>query len=397
MAEDWRRATLGECFTLVKAKVLPSDLADETLYVGLEHIEPGNPRPGVVGRTVDVAGLVTPFLPGDTLFGRLRPYLRKVAWADRPGVCTPEVLVLRPTPEVLPGYLHLLASAESTISRAVAASAGTRMPRTSSADLTRIEVALPPLAVQGRIVDLIGALDAHLDRLRTEADSLRTLLASVHRRLDEAAEWRQLREFADADGIQIGPFGSQLHASDYVDDGLPVVMPQDMVDGAISDARIKRVKPGQAERLARHVLQEGDILFARRGDLTKRAWVGPEHAGGLCGTGSIRFRPRRATMASALFEALSTERSSCWLLEHAVGTTMPNLNTQIISALPVPDLDEDATGSAAAAAGIRRHLVLLSREAEATSGLRTILLNDLLSGEVEVSETYDRLVDAGVA
>lgn len=309
-----------------------------------------------------------------------------------------EFVVLRAGPDLLPEFLFLWAVSGPTHHAAVDLMVGTSgRQRVSGTDLAALPISVPPLEVQRRIVDLIDAFDAHSDRFRSETDSLRTLLASVHRRLDEASEWRQLREFADADGIQIGPFGSQLHASDYADEGAPVVMPQDMVDGAISDSRIKRVKPSHVDRLARHVLQEGDILFARRGDLTKRAWVGPEHAGGLCGTGSIRFRPRRAPMAPALFEALSTERASSWLLEHAVGTTMPNLNTQIISALPVPDLDDVGESHAAAAARIRRHLKLRSSEVDTLSELRTVLLNDLLSRELELPDAYDRLVDVGAA
>lgn len=67
--------------------------------------------------------------------------------------------------------------------------------------------------------------------------------------------------------IQTGPFGSQLHQSDYITVGTPVVMPKDLVDGRISDTSIACVSKENVERLKRHKIKEGDFLFARRGDV----------------------------------------------------------------------------------------------------------------------------------
>lgn len=68
-------------------------------------------------------------------------------------------------------------------------------------------------------------------------------------------------------GIQTGPFGSQLHQSDYSDEGTPVVMPVDLADGGISTERIARVSDDHVQRLSRHMLEPGDVVYARRGDV----------------------------------------------------------------------------------------------------------------------------------
>ena len=91
-------------------------------------------------------------------------------------------------------------------------------------------------------------------------------------------------------GVQTGPFGSQLHASDYSEDGTPVVMPQDMVDGRICCDAIARVADEFVQRLDRHKLKAGDIVFSRRGDVGRFAVVTPKEEGWICGTGSIRIR-----------------------------------------------------------------------------------------------------------
>src|SRR5581483_6503987 len=71
--------------------------------------------------------------------------------------------------------------------------------------------------------------------------------------------------------IQTGPFGSQLHASDYVPIGVPSVMPQNIGDNRIIEDGIARISPADAKRLSRYLLRAGDIVYSRRGDVERRA------------------------------------------------------------------------------------------------------------------------------
>jgi len=136
--------------------------------------------------------------------------------------------------------------------------------------------------------------------------------------------------------VQTGPFGSQLHASDYVDDGIPSVMPQDLVDARISTAAIARIRSKDRDRLSRYTLLPGDVVYARRGDLRRRALAREEHRGWLCGTGCLRIRSGDASDERFLFYALGHPAVQDWIDRHAVGATMPNLNTDILRACPVP-------------------------------------------------------------
>jgi len=143
--------------------------------------------------------------------------------------------------------------------------------------------------------------------------------------------------------IQTGPFGSQLHASDYADEGTPVVMPQDMQGGSIVCDRIARVADKHVARLPQHVLVRGDVVFSRRGDVTRFAIVTEREAGWLCGTGSIRIRLNCPDIDIAYARQYLQQVSvGDWLKHNAKGVTMANLNTGIIRALPFvyPPLDE---------------------------------------------------------
>ena len=106
-----------------------------------------------------------------------------------------------------------------------------------------------------------------------------------------SAEWTAttLGQICAAQGgaIQTGPFGSQLHTSDYKAVGVPVVMPTNIGEGGIVLDGIARIDQADVERLSQHKLRLGDIVFSRRGDVTKNALVREHEVGWFCGTGCL--------------------------------------------------------------------------------------------------------------
>lgn len=136
--------------------------------------------------------------------------------------------------------------------------------------------------------------------------------------------------------IQTGPFGSQLHQSDYSDLGTPVVMPKDLIDGKISEISIARVSCEHVKRLSRHVIQKGDILYSRRGDVGRCAYVTEAEEGWLCGTGCLRVTiDESKSVSKYIYYWLQMPSSIGWVINHAVGSTMLNLNTSILNNVPV--------------------------------------------------------------
>ena len=103
--------------------------------------------------------------------------------------------------------------------------------------------------------------------------------------------WTKYRLKDIAVSIQTGPFGSQLHQSDYSEVGTPVVMPKDMIDGTIEESNIARVSEAHVNRLSRHKVMPGDILYSRRGDVGRCAIITDREAGWLCGTGCFFMNP----------------------------------------------------------------------------------------------------------
>jgi len=166
------------------------------------------------------------------------------------------------------------------------------------------------------------------------------------------AEWRgwSIGGLCDAGilDLQTGPFGSQLHAHDYVEEGVPVVPTEAIHNRRIDHSALPTVSLEKADQLARHRLREGDILFARRGAQAtgQIAYVSEAEVDFLCGTGAIRLRvideQRCTVVPEYLSHVLGCSRSMEWFKFHAIGATMPNLNEGIIRSFPLrlPSLQE---------------------------------------------------------
>lgn len=136
---------------------------------------------------------------------------------------------------------------------------------------------------------------------------------------------------------QTGPFGSQLHSYEYIDDGVPVINPSNIRDGKLfADSQVT-ITDEKASTLKTHRLIEGDLIFARRGELGRAAVVTEEAAGWLCGTGSLRVRIRSGALDHRFAGyVLQSARTRGYFEMQAVGSTMENLNTSIVLSLPIP-------------------------------------------------------------
>jgi type I restriction enzyme S subunit len=188
--------------------------------------------------------------------------------------------------------------------------------------------------------------------------------------------------------IQTGPFGSQLHASDYVVAGIPVVMPKDLANRRINELSIARIPQSEADRLARHKVQSGDIVFSRRGDVERHALIGKLESGWICGTGCLLVRPGPAWPSSTFLSiALDDQRARKWLVRHAVGATMPNLNTGILSSVPLvvpPTEILDAFENIVASTEEKRSMNY--KTIQVLTELRDTLLPHLISGQLQLPE-----------
>lgn len=149
-------------------------------------------------------------------------------------------------------------------------------------------------------------------------------------------KWEDITLEDISSNIQTGPFGSQLHQSDYAEEGTPVVMPKNLIDGHISEISIARVKQAHVNRLQQHKIQSGDLLFSRRGDVGRCAFATEKEENWLCGTGCLRVTlDQHKANPKFVFYQLQLPQAVEWFAKHAIGSTMLNLNTNILSQSPI--------------------------------------------------------------
>ena len=154
-----------------KEKYSP-DSGVEYPCIELEHIEQGTGRLlGSVSSTTQ-SSIKTAARSGDVLFGKLRPYLRKFAFAEQDIVCSSEIWAFIPSEYVIPQYLYYLVQTEHFL-RVANISSGTKMPRAEWANIEKEPFDIPCILIQEKIVSILEAIDK---KICTSGDSLRMLI-----------------------------------------------------------------------------------------------------------------------------------------------------------------------------------------------------------------------------
>lgn len=157
-------------------------------------------------------------------------------------------------------------------------------------------------------------------------------------------ERNQLSEVcAKKNGIQTGPFGSQLHQRDYVNEGTPIITVEHLGENRIIYNNLPMVSDEDRDRLSKYDLRTGDIVFSRVGSVDRRSLVRTEENGWLFSGRCLRVRPQAEFIDSeylSYFFGLSEFKD--FIRRIAVGATMPSLNTKLLSDVPIyhPPLPE---------------------------------------------------------
>jgi hypothetical protein len=145
--EGWKVGTLGNVAENPRRSVQPNSIPPDTPYIALEHM----PRRSIAlsdwGTAEGIESNKFKFRKGEILFGKLRPYFHKVGVAPVDGVCSTDIVVVCPRTPHWFAFVLCVVSSDDFVEFTNAGSTGTKMPRTSWADMARYEIALPPDAL----------------------------------------------------------------------------------------------------------------------------------------------------------------------------------------------------------------------------------------------------------
>ena len=180
LVEGCRPVKLGDVAEIDRKAVVPSEVEDGDLFVGLEHISGEGEFAGVkqVARG-EIGSTKFSFGPQHVLYGKLRPYLRKIARPSFSGVCSTDILPIRPGPEVDRDFLFHFLRSHTVVELATRRSSGANLPRLSPQALLEFPLRLPTLAEQRRIAAILDKANAIYQKRRRAFGLIEDLLRSA--------------------------------------------------------------------------------------------------------------------------------------------------------------------------------------------------------------------------
>jgi type I restriction enzyme S subunit len=172
--EGWEVGTLGDVAESPRRSLRPQEISADAAYIALEHM----PRRCIAlsdwGAGDGIESNKCEFKRGEILFGKLRPYFHKVGVAPVDGVCSTDIVVVTQRRPSWFGFVLGHVSSVRFVDYTNAGSTGTKMPRTSWADMARYEVILPPEQVAAAFTSLVRP---QVERMVAGIHESRTLAA----------------------------------------------------------------------------------------------------------------------------------------------------------------------------------------------------------------------------
>lgn len=335
---------LGEIATFERTGVDPAGLPAETIYIGLEHIERGG---RILGH--ETVGSAAPastkfrFTPHHVLFGKLRPNLGKIARPNFAGICSTDIIPIRPGNHLDRGYLAHYLAQPSMIDFAASRATGANLPRLSPTVLATFAIPLPSLDEQRRIAAILD----HTDTLRAKRRQ-----ALAH--LDSLPQAIFHRMFGDPDDATAAvPFGDIATLSG----GRNLVADDSSADSAYRVLKISAVTTGQfrpeeSKPLpsdytppTTHLVRQGDLLMSRANTAELVGAVAYVHStpDSLALPDKVwRFAWRDPHSSPLFYQALMqtpTIRRRISRLASGTGGSMKNISKAKLDQMPVPHVE----------------------------------------------------------
>ena len=401
--EGWRVVHLGDVAYIRGGASDP--IKDESSpYIALEHIVSGGVLTGF-GRSSDSISLKTKFRTGDTLYGKLRPNLRKAIRVNFDGVCSTEILAIYGKAEGDGGFLSHIIRSDQLHRHSMQGVAGTKMPRTSWGHLKTFEFMSPPLTEQQAIAAVLDSIDDAIectDAVIAATEQLRGSL--LHQLLTRGVPgWHT--EWKDVPGLGTIPVGWEVvRLGERIEEGPTngIYKPESEYGSGVNLIRIGDFTFGQfvnfgafqriratEEEIRRYQIREGDVIINRVNSLShigKSVLIPEVKEPTLFESNMMKIRFDRGLdlrFGAMVLLSDNTRRYFNAMAKKAV--QQASINQQDVSELPVP-LPPLAEQQAIAGLldGVETTVAAANREREGFQSLKDSTADALLMGRVRV-------------
>lgn len=275
---------LGKVASIVRDAIGPDEIKDGTLYVGLENLTENGSFEGVEAvRRGELASTKFEFTEKHILYGKLRPYLKKIASPDFQGICSTDILPILPGRDLNRRYLYHFLRIDRMVELASSRATGANLPRLSQRVLETFEIPLPSFPEQQRIAEILDKTEALRAKRRAALFQIDVLSQALfhdffnNTKID-ISECSMVDVAEPNRGSFVnGPFGSDLLTSELQDNGVPVIYIRDIREGEYRRVSKVFISERKAHDLDVCKVQPGDVLIAKVGDPPGIAAIYPEN------------------------------------------------------------------------------------------------------------------------
>lgn len=353
-----RLVRLGDYCRQDRTTVRPGERPD-LRYIGLETIESGSGQfqDGELSKTPEVPQANSfHFGPEHVLYGKLRPYLNKVALPEFEGKCSTEIIPLRPDPALDRRYLAYFLRSADTVAHISERTAGARMPRAAMDFVLGLQLLLPSLDEQRRIIDLLSRAEG-IVRLRREAQkkAAEIIPALFLDMFGDPATNPKGWTSTNLPDVLARPFknGLYLPKDRYTAHGEPggveMVHMSDAFYGEVKRGSLRRVNADD-KLLREYGLCSTDLLVARRSlnfdGAAKLCGIPPSSEPLLFESSFIRLTPNQDQVLTAyLLHYLNNEATRrAYVLGRISGITISGINQAALAQIPIlrPPLEKQS-------------------------------------------------------
>jgi len=418
--EGWRDVSILDVADVASGQVDPR----ETPYcdwplVAPNHIEEGSGRllPAFSAAAQGAISGKYMFQPGDVLYSKIRPYLRKVALPRFSGLCSADMYPLRSNGGIEPGFLFAMLLSKEFTEFASSVSMRTGIPKINREELAKYRCSLPPLPEQRKIAAILSSVDDAIEASQVVIDQIQVVkkammaelltkgLPGRHKRFKqtEIGEVPEDWEIRRVDGLAApapyscvgGPFGSDLTTKDYVSSGVPVIRGANLNGPGrwMVEREFVFVSQEKAKALLRNLAYPGDIIFTQRGTLGQVARIHPASGGHCFVLSQSQMKLTvNAEVADPDFVTFYFESPQAldMIVRATVATGIPHINLGILRGflVPIPPREEQRQIAESLDASECRG-VAEGNKLKALSELKSALMSVLLTGEVRVRVDED--------
>ena len=265
------KSNLADICEYAKSKVDVTILNEET-YISTENMIPNK------GGITNASSLPTmtqtqEFLAGDVLVSNIRPYFKKIWFAEFNGGCSNDVLVFRAKDGVNKRFLYYVLADDAFFDYSMATSKGTKMSRGDKEAIMKYEVPAFSYEEQGRIAGILEALDRKI-QLNTEINkNLLQQAIALYEYLLQEAEWPTTTILEVAKKVAMGPFGSNIKVSTFVPEGVPIISGNHLRGYFLEEPEFNYITEEHAERLKNSIVFPHDIIFTHAGNIGQVAMI----------------------------------------------------------------------------------------------------------------------------